>query len=75
MTVLKLVSRRIHGDRVEHLQLAGSLLLNVGEWQILGAALLIGGRQTHGQLRILTEGDQGVVGDGDTADGNANVKR
>lgn len=32
--------------------LTGTLILNVGEWQVFGAALLLGAEQMNGQVTI-----------------------
>lgn len=70
--IVKLRSRRsgIHviedvyvGPDAEHLAKAGTLTLDVGQWQIFGAALRLGAGHTHGQLEVILEGDQEVVQD------------
>lgn len=38
-----------------HLQLAGNLLLHTQEWQLLGAALLLGAEKTNGELEVIIE--------------------
>ena len=44
-------------------QLAGELVWNdVGEWQLFGAALLLGARVCAGHLKVILEGDDAVVG-------------
>lgn len=48
------------GEDADHLQLAGELRLHIGEWQLMGAALLIGAELTQGQLQILPS-DESVV--------------
>jgi hypothetical protein len=68
--VVKLVSER-NGDHVQqqvfvgededHLALAGTLMFRIGEWQLFGAALALGAKQTMGQLRVLHEGDEQMV--------------
>jgi len=50
------------GPDSDHLALAGVLIFNVGEWQAFGAALGLGASQMHGQVRVLFEGDEQVVG-------------
>jgi hypothetical protein len=40
------------GQEVGKLEFAGRLRLRVGEWQIIGAALLLGADATRGHLRI-----------------------
>jgi hypothetical protein len=45
-----------------HLALAGTLVLDVGQWQELGAALLLGAGRMHGRVKVLLEGDRQVVG-------------
>ncbi len=49
------------GPDEEHLALAGTLILRMGEWQSLGAALLLGAERMHGRLRVICEGDEAVV--------------
>ena len=39
----------------DHLQLAGSLNLNVGEWQLFAAAIALGARATMGHLAVLVD--------------------
>jgi hypothetical protein len=61
-----------HGDRIrtrvfvgrdaDHFQLAGELHLDVGEWQILGAALLAGAEQFGpDHIVVQTPDDQAIV--------------
>lgn len=58
----KLVREQVFiGPDADHLALAGILMFEVGEWQLFGAALLAGARQTHGQFVVVTEGDEAVV--------------
>ena len=69
--IVKLRSKRLHGDRIaeqvfvgkdkDHLQLAGTLILYVGEWQLFGAALLLGADQTKGHLEVITESDEVIA--------------
>lgn len=33
-------------------QLAGHLILDIGEWQLLGAALIMGAQKTNGHLAV-----------------------
>lgn len=40
------------GREVGNFQLAGDLLLHVGEWQIIMAALGMGAKATHGHLEV-----------------------
>ena len=49
------------GPDREHLALLGNLTMNIGEWQLFGAALLMGAKQTKGHLTVILEGDQEVV--------------
>ena len=49
------------GPDSDHLALAGVLIFNVGEWQAFGAALGLGASQTHGQVKVVFEGDEQVV--------------
>lgn len=74
MTVVKLRSKRsgIHvhdnvyvGPDVDHLAFVGTLVLDVGQWQELGAALRLGSRQMKGRLTVIFEGDEDVVAEGD----------
>ena len=50
------------GPDTDHLALAGVLIFDVGEWQAFGAALGLGALQMRGQVRIVFEGDEEVVG-------------
>jgi hypothetical protein len=43
------------------LALLGELVCEVGEWQTLGAALLLGSGQMHGNLVVEFVGDERVV--------------
>ncbi len=64
--IVKLVSRQTAGGRIEEtvfvgeegqtMQNAGTLLLDVGEWQAFGAALSLGARQMHGRLTVVFDG-------------------
>jgi hypothetical protein len=54
-------SRVYIGPDGEHLQLAGSLVLDVGEWQLLGAALLLGAAETWGRLAVEYPDDLAVL--------------
>ncbi len=45
-----------------HLALAGKLVFDIGQWQAFGAALLLGASKMHGNVKVLTEGDEQVVG-------------
>jgi hypothetical protein len=58
----RVVERILMGEDEKHLKLVGSLTLNVGEWQLFGAALLLGAEHTKTNLRIIFEGDEEVVG-------------
>jgi len=58
----KVVERILMGEDENHLKLVGSLTLNVGEWQLFGATLLLGAEHTKTHLRIILEGDEEVVG-------------
>lgn len=70
MMIIKLKAER-RGEHVHervfvgadegHLALAGVLVMDVGQWQIFGAALALGAAQTRGRLRVLVEGDAAVV--------------
>ena len=69
--IIKLRSER-RGDHVHETIFAGpeenetfhncgTLVFGVGEWQLFGAALMLGARQTQGNLRVVFEGDEQVV--------------
>lgn len=45
----------IDGDEI------GTLITEVGEWQLIGAALILGAEQTRGDLVVVNEGDAEVV--------------
>ncbi len=45
-------TRVFMGKDEDHLKLTGTLVMDVGEWQLFGAALLIGADQTKGHLVI-----------------------
>ena len=49
------------GWDAEHLALAGTLVLDVGQWQEFGAALMLGAQRMHGRLRVLSPDDMAVV--------------
>ena len=49
------------GPDKEHLALAGTLVFDIGEWQLFGAALLLGAQQTQGNLIVECEGDKEVA--------------
>lgn len=63
--IVKLRSKPLQGDRVveqvfvgedeDHLQLAGELHLHAGEATLLGAALVLGAKETNGHLRVITD--------------------
>ena len=44
------------GVRPGSLALAGELCLRIGEYQLLGAALLLGAERMQGQLKVETSG-------------------
>jgi hypothetical protein len=50
--------RLFTGPDPDHLQLAGTLRLRVGEWQLLGTALLFGERHVMGHLKTIIEGER-----------------
>lgn len=57
-----MVAERVFvGEDLDSLQLAGTLNLRIGEWQLFGAALLLGAQKTKGNLEVITEGSQEVV--------------
>lgn len=72
MTV-KLVSARTGENEVtekvyvawpgEDLRYAGTLVFNVGQWQMFGAALGLGAETMHGgsDMKVIYEGDEAVV--------------
>ena len=43
------------GPDAEHLALTGTLIMDVGQWQEFGAALLLGATQMHGNLTVRSE--------------------
>ena len=49
------------GEDADHFELAGTLVMGVGEWQSHGAALRLGAQQMHGNLSVVFEGDEQVV--------------
>ena len=65
MTVLKLRDEK-RGDHVhttffcgpdnQTLRNLGTLVMDVGEYQLIGAALLLGAEATHGHLRVVSTG-------------------
>ena len=71
MLVIKLVSERtpdrrvltrvFMGEKGFTLQCAGTLYMTIGEWQLHGAALMLGATKTHGRLKVICEGDAEVV--------------
>lgn len=64
--VIKLRAKRLHGDIVEDtifvgekghtLQNVGNLTFHLGEWQLFGAALMMGAKQTGGDLEVIPDG-------------------
>jgi len=67
---LKLVSKRL-GDHVhtqyfmgeegKTMALMGILVSHVGEWQTIGAALILGAQQMSGRLEVEAVGDEEIV--------------
>ena len=55
------VARVFCGEDEDHLALAGRLCLRVGEWQLFGAALLLGAARTHGHLTVDSPDDTVVA--------------
>ena len=51
------------GPDSEHLALAGTLVMNIGEWQLFGAALLLGAKATKGHLTVDSPDEIEVVKD------------
>jgi hypothetical protein len=49
------------GEDEDHLKLTGTLIMDVGEWQLFGAALLMGAQQTKGNLIVQHPDDQKIV--------------
>ncbi len=49
------------GADCDHLALAGKLTFRIGEWQLFGAALLLGAKQMQGYLTIECPDDAGIV--------------
>lgn len=43
------------------LQNAGTLVLNVGEWQLFGAALMLGAGRTNGDLAVESNDDEVIA--------------
>ena len=67
------VAGRVHqqvfaGPDADHLQLAGELVLDLGDWQLIGAALLIGAHAFSAHMRVITEGDREVCAAFDDTD-------
>ena len=54
-------TRVFAGKDPDHLKLLGKLIMDIGEWQLLGAALLMGAAQTKGHLVIQHPDDQKIV--------------
>lgn len=50
------------GTDGEHLELAGTLVMSIGEWQTFGAALLLGAKQMNGQLVVESPDGKKIVG-------------
>ena len=53
----ELLGRHCHtrvfiGKDWDHLQLSGTLVMEIGEWQLFGAALISGARQTKTELQL-----------------------
>ena len=53
----KLLGRHCHtrvfiGVDQDHLQLSGNLVMEIGEWQLFGAALLMGAAKSNGRLTV-----------------------
>ncbi len=60
------IDRHVHtaffaGEEEQDLACLGGLMMNIGEWQVLGAALLLGADRMRGVLIAITEGDEEVV--------------
>mgnify|MGYP001578872877 CR=1 FL=1 len=49
------------GPDVDHLALAGVLILDVGQWQEFGAALGLGAARMRGNVTVIHEGSEAVV--------------
>ena len=49
------------GEDKDHLALSGTLVFRVGEWQLFGAALLLGMEQMKGHLTVQHPDDQKIV--------------
>ena len=54
-------SRVFMGEDEDHLKLTGKLVMDIGEWQLFGAALLMGAQQTKGHLIVQLPDDQKIV--------------
>jgi hypothetical protein len=64
----KLLGRHVHttyfvaeNPEVGAYQNIGTLVTEIGEWQVIGAALRLGAERTNGHLVVITEGDEEVV--------------
>jgi len=51
------------GEDAEHLQLAGVLMLRVGEWQLFNVALSMGASNMEGHLVVECPDDKKVLSD------------
>ena len=54
-------SRIFMGQDEDHLALTGTLVMDMGEWQVFGAALLIGARGMHGNLTVEMPDSRDIV--------------
>ena len=49
------------GPDSEPLALTGTLVMDIGQWQEFGAALMLGAQQMHGNLVVTSPDGRGVV--------------
>lgn len=53
--------RVFSGPDKDHFALCGTLIFNVGEWQLFGATLKLGQEKMKNHVEIILEGDEEVV--------------
>lgn len=49
------------GPENQTLQNCGELIQSIGQWQLFGAALLLGTDRMQGKVKVICEGDEEVV--------------
>ena len=54
-------TRVLIGEDEDHLARSGRLVFRIGEWQLFGAALLLGASQTKGHLTVQHPDDLKIV--------------